>query len=211
MHDYAIDSGVRRNWTISIFCVSMIIGVLLQPVVDAIALGPLAPFLKSIHSQHPFVLIFRGTSPLAVYGIIHLCFSRLIWKSKRIRFGWLLDLPNLNGRWTGNLRSSFDERDSTPIEVTIRQTWDKMSIVLKTDRSASASVTGALQCGAGEGFVLHYIYENRPKSFEAQTMHSHVGTVRLDVGEDKLTGEYYTGRDRCTYGEIVLRRAFEPG
>lgn len=207
MHDYAIDSGIRRNCTISVFCVSVIVSTLLQPIVETMSLGPLDPFLKSISSQHPLILFFRGASPLVVYTFIHLSFSRWLWKSKCFRPKWLVNLPDLNGRWTGHLRSSYGNQDIIQIEVDIRQNWDKMSIVLRTNHSVSESVIGALQCGAGEKFVLYYLYENKPKAFEASTMHSHRGTARLAVEAGELTGEYYTGRDRCTYGEIVLRKA----
>jgi hypothetical protein len=39
-------------------------------------------------------------------------------------------------------------------------------------------------------------------------MHAHRGTVRLDVLDQwkTLDGQYYTGRDRITYGRLTLRR-----
>jgi len=58
-----------------------------------------------------------------------------------------------------------------------------------------------------DGVALIYQYENRPLADATGTMHIHFGTAMLRVSDgNKLTGDYYAGRDRRTFGRISCCR-----
>ena len=204
MHDYAFASVERRRWTIAIFCISIVLSTFLQPLVGLVSSSELDPFLKSIQLRHWSTLIFRGATPIVVFGFFHMAFSKRLWRNSLLRSSGLVSLPDLNGTWQGHLITSYKNHSKTPIKVTIRQTWDKMSVKLNTCESTSASFIAAIQCDGGEQCILYYLYKNEPNQFVRDTMHEHGGTARLHIEKDELRGDYYTGRDRYTQGEIVL-------
>jgi hypothetical protein len=64
-----------------------------------------------------------------------------------------------------------------------------------------------IQVADPEGVALTYQYENQPVADAMSTMHMHYGTAMLRMsGGTKLTGDYYAGRDRGTFGRISCRR-----
>jgi hypothetical protein len=93
-----------------------------------------------------------------------------------------------------------------PASATIRQSWTRMSVTMDFALSRSRSLTGALLAEGEFGTELHYEYANQPKYTATESMHTHKGTCVLLVHDDRLEGDYYTGRDRMTFGSIVLRR-----
>jgi hypothetical protein len=64
-----------------------------------------------------------------------------------------------------------------------------------------------IQAADPEGVALTYQYENQPLANATNGMHMHYGTAMLRVSDGKkLTGDYYAGRDRGTFGRISCRR-----
>src|SRR5258706_167212 len=56
-------------------------------------------------------------------------------------------------------------------------------------------------------FALIYQYQNQPLVGAANSMHMHFGTAMLRISEGGcLVGDYYSGRDRRTFGRICCRR-----
>jgi hypothetical protein len=54
---------------------------------------------------------------------------------------------------------------------------------------------------------LTYQYQNQPLANAMRTMHMHYGTAMLRMSDDDtLTGDYYAGRDRRTFGRISCRK-----
>ena len=54
--------------------------------------------------------------------------------------------------------------------------------------------------------IVIYDYLNEPNQDAVDTMHIHRGTGRLLLIDDRLEGDYYTGRDRRNTGTIRLQR-----
>jgi hypothetical protein len=64
-----------------------------------------------------------------------------------------------------------------------------------------------IQASDPEGIALIYQYENQPLADATRTMHMHYGTAMLRMWDgNDLTGDYYAGRDRRTFGRIHCRR-----
>jgi hypothetical protein len=193
MHSYASDSPDRRiaPWIIAIFAVGV-------------------AFLYGLLSR-----MFRISSPwwceapsiMSVYGIIHWVYSSRLWRC-RVCGLRLSGIPNCNGTWYGPLHSSYNGGTNFEGMLVIHQTWGKMVIEFRTDSSASYSRMAALYITPGPSEGLIYEYASDPRADAKETMHAHRGFAFLKLSTDRnwLEGDYYTGRDRTTYGTMRLRR-----
>ena len=147
-------------------------------------------------------------SMLGAYGLAHLWFDRRGWRARWVRRIAFIRTPDLNGLWEGHVTSSIDGHDKqTSVQVRIQQRWTRMLVTLEADTSRSQSLSAALLVASQYGTRLSYEYSNTPKAGAASTMHMHPGTTVLTlISADEMNGEYYTGRDRQTYGSITLTR-----
>jgi hypothetical protein len=148
-------------------------------------------------------------SVLGFFALIRAVFDRYLWRNKVIRKIFRIDVPDLNGRWEGQLFSSYTNH-SSPVNVgmTIYQTWTNIQISLETANSISRSRAAAFVINQPEIKSLIYEYLSEPRPNAIDTMHTHHGTGELHIKVDDtlLDGEYYNGRDRQTYGTFNLQR-----
>jgi len=144
---------------------------------------------------------------LFFYGVLFTIFDKWAWKIFR-KIGFI-KTPDLNGKWKGYLKSSFDEH-SVEIEATLKifQDWTRIKIILTTEQSSSYSETASFVIETPEGKYLSYQYINEPKSDAVNTMSIHRGTARLlfNEKENTLNGEYYSGRNRQNFGSLYFKR-----
>lgn len=147
-------------------------------------------------------------SVFGFYGFLLLVLDRWAWRWGPI--AQLLRVPDLSGRWKGTLRTSHDDfRQEHPVQLTVTQSWSMIRMVLETSSSASHSVAAhVIESGGTEPYEIVYQYDNTPKAGVVSTMHGHRGTAHLRLSADasKLTGEYYTGRDRQNHGSMEFTR-----
>ena len=140
------------------------------------------------------------------YGILYQSFDHYLWKWAVLRKLRLVSVPNLNGRWSGEVRSSYvSDVPSLPVSVLVRQRWSKLVIRLEAAHSRSHSVSATLRTRDLAYPTLDYMYRNEPKADAQGTMHTHRGTAMLELKGSVLEGDYYTGRDRREIGTIELR------
>jgi hypothetical protein len=150
----------------------------------------------------------------AVWGFYVLfwrMFDRLLWNWPLLRVIGLVKVPDLGGRWVGHGLSSYKDAAGRPTEygitITITQRWTACLVHTETDASWSDSLIGAILLGNGRPPALSYEYKNQPRAHAGSTMHAHPGMTRLEMADaTHLVGEYYSGRDRQTYGTLTLTR-----
>ena len=141
------------------------------------------------------------------YSGLHWLFDRHIWKSRTLGRLGVVQIPDLNGLWTGSVRSSIDNYTSAyEVKVVIRQHWSRLTVRLETEHSQSRSLGATFRIGDLPYPELSYLYINEPKAGSHVSMNSHRGTVVLEFKETVLEGQYYTGRGRMTNGTIHLTR-----
>ena len=193
MHAYSIDTNERKNILLCLAVISIVFSW---------------GFYK-ILSNHQIALPWWVESPsvLFFYGLLFVIFDKWLWQYfKKINF---VKTPNLNGEWSGSLKSSFDNH-SLGVKATLRifQTWTRIKILLTTDQSSSHSETASIVIDVPEGEYLSFQYINEPKPNAVKTMSIHRGTVRLlfDEKKNSLEGEYYSGRDRQNFGSLYFER-----
>ena len=205
MHPYSSDAR-RRNilWMLAVLSVVVHewVGAPLRSEVEFLADGVGIP---------PILIwtVTRLLSPLGVFAILHLMFDRLFWRIlSYLRVG-VVRAPNLNGKWRGYLKSSHDEfQKQHRIEVQISQTWSKISIRLKTSKSASVSHAASFILRDNLQPRLVYTYQNDPKYHSVGPLQIHKGTAEFVVkSQSRLTGNYYTDPGReGNYGTIELQK-----
>jgi hypothetical protein len=152
------------------------------------------------------------SSVVFLYGVFYTLFKKYGWK-----WGWLRGLtristPILSGEWVGIVQSNFDGAIGAEhaVTVTIGQDWTEILIRLSAPNSKSHSLSASMVVTEDE-CILIYDYLNEPQQNAAQTMHMHRGTARLILtANDRLEGDYYTGRDRNNIGIIRLQRSRTP-
>ena len=141
------------------------------------------------------------------YSALYWLFDRHVWRCPILGKLEIVQVPDLNGTWTGYLRSSYDDYKSNyPITVVIRQRWSRITVRLETEQSHSRSLAATLRVVDLPRPELSYLYINEPNPGASGTMNIHRGTVDLEFSEDSLEGHYYTGRGRMTNGTMRLTR-----
>jgi hypothetical protein len=143
-------------------------------------------------------------------GIAYFVFAAWLWRWKRLQ-GWLIPFPDLNGTWQGHIQTNWKNvEDKTPGPIpailTIKQTFGRVSCVMRTDEMESHSYL--------EGFCIDkdaqvrrlcYSYTSRPKAALRDRSTPHDGTMLFNIiGKPvhKLEGEYWTQRQ--TNGTVTL-------
>jgi len=192
MHAYSTDSDERR-----------VVPLLLALV--AISLAWLSSKLLALtHLSVPWWV--DAPSLMAFYGALYTLFDKRLWRNAFVCKLGLVKIPNLAGCWRGYLISSFDGKRHNLV-INIFQTWTQLAVFLATTSSISRSCAAVIQVGDPDGVALIYQYQNQPLADATRTMHMHFGTAMLRVSnEDCLVGDYYSGRDRRTFGRICCRR-----
>lgn len=138
-------------------------------------------------------------------------FKAYLWKY-RLFTGWLVYVPDLNGKWSGHISSNWiDPKTKKPIptisvEATIKQTLTTLTIDMETEEMISKSVSADPCPDTHRGVCeLSYIYESVPKATVRERSQIHYGAAQLNTnGRDRLRGNYWT--DRETTGTISLKR-----
>jgi hypothetical protein len=144
-------------------------------------------------------------SVFGFFGFFLWLYDNYLWKLKLFQKIEWFKIPNLNGKWETEIRSSFDNFKTPMVSsMLINQTASKMSIISETTMSISQSNIAAILRAEKHRFELTYTYINKPKADSVNTMQIHYGTgffsIKADTGA--LEGEYYTGRGRQTFGTI---------
>jgi hypothetical protein len=188
MHGYSTDTDEKR--VVILFLAAL-----------AIALAWLSSnLLAAIHLAMPWWA--DAPSSMFFYGVLYALFDRRLWRHPLVHKLGLVKTPNLTGCWRGYLTSSYDNHAKRhDLSVDIFQSWTQISILFSTVTSVSRSCVAVIQVSDPEGIALIYQYENQPLADATRTMHMHYGTAMLRMlNGNGLTGDYYAGRDRGTFG-----------
>ena len=192
MHPYEVAGQAKV--VVALAAASILIVWLIHVVLDVIDFDP--EWWLSVPS-------FAG-----FYSGLYWLFDRYVWKLGLLRKLNLVQLPDLNGKWVGEVTSSYNRGGSAqPVSVVILQRWSKIFVKLESEQSRSWSITASLKTDDLPNPELSYQYVNEPKSNAPGTMEMHRGTATLELSGSELEGDYYTGRGRGEVGTIKLRKA----
>lgn len=196
MHSYATNSNERKIVPLCLACISILAAWGLNRGFELTQLT--LPWWIDVPS---FVFF---------YGIIYFLFEKYIWRFRLLHKIRVVKVPDLNGDWKGYISSSFDAH-ATKYNATLKihQSWTHISIILKSENSKSHSLAASINIDSSLGTILSYEYLSDPMPNAVNTMHIHRGTVRFSLETDGkvLDGEYYSGRDRQTFGILRFERS----
>ena len=191
MHSYELEG--RATVVVAITGVSVLLVWLLHIGLGAVAFDP--QWWLSVPS-------FAGC-----YSGLHWLFDRYVWRLGLLRKLKLILLPDLNGTWVGEVKSSYNRDGSAhSVSAVIMQRWSKVVIRLDTENSRSRSISASLRTTDLTNPELSYQYINEPKSNAPGTMAMHRGTATLELIGSRLEGDYYTGRGRGEVGTVTLSK-----
>jgi SMODS-associating 2TM, beta-strand rich effector domain len=165
----------------------------------------LEPIFKRWTMIDSIVKMSHSFSTLTLMSIGFIFVNEVGWKLKI--FKWLVDLPNLNGRYKGRLLSTFLDPDtgktiSKECVIEIRQNASRIHLSAyfsddgaKSPSSSSHSVSEQLVRERSGFFKLYYIYVNDTGFLEGE-VRNHTGTSYFLYYPDikTLHGDYYNQR-----------------
>jgi len=202
MHEYTVIGHPREK----IIYFIAFISIFLSPILSKLILDSFAHYFNVI-----FSLSISGTF---IFGCLYYLFSHSFWSFKI--FNYFYNFPDLNGEWT--CKGLSYKIDNNPVTATnwdgkiiIKQTWDKILIILTTNNSSSKSlsVISGIKHYPGLGYKLSYHYENTPNISEPE-LKKHEGFCVLTFNEtlERSDGFYFNNiKERKTYGELSLTRS----
>lgn len=174
----------------------------------SVCIGFLATLFVDLEWIEPLNVILWPLTGGAVFAVLFAIFEKIIWRKKWLN--WFVGVPDLAGVWQVE-GQSFDEKEKPTYqwqaEITISQSYEKLSIHLKTESSSSQSVTAAILPEGDTGFRLIYSYRNAPRPGNAE-LNRHLGHCEL-LFNKKLTqaeGDYFNSSGRTTHGTMKLER-----
>jgi hypothetical protein len=165
-----------------------------------------------------FVPIFIKTSlssisTMPIFGVLFIILDQFLWRSSMIRKIGLVRVPDLNGTWVGAIKSSLDDYQiEIPASMRITQTWTKIRIHFDAKDASSYSNMCHISTSDPSECSITWEYLTRPKPNAPSRMVMHYGTCKLtgdisyDYNVQRLQGEYYTERNRSSYGEQWFER-----
>lgn len=195
-HEYTVQNGCNRsNIGKTIYAFS------------ALLAGGLSLIFIKCFTQFSSIPDFILTAILTalLFFIFYYAFNNWIWKIKIVSN--FLKFPDISGNWVCNGVSSF-ENFSWQAQVKIIQTWDRIRIVLITDKSSSESISTAIIYDDIKGYRLVYNYRNQPDSLDDESLKTHIGFVelKLDLDKNQASGNYYNVSGRKTFGNFFWTR-----
>jgi hypothetical protein len=164
---------------------------------------------QNLNNINYYKAVSHIPTTITISIIVWIVFIKWAWKWK-LFYPWLVQTPNLSGKWEGVLKSNWDggKLEPIPTEMTITQSFLHIQIKIKTGESRSYSVGASFDIDEERGYQqLFYSYINTPKAGVRNRSEIHYGTTLLhfegrDV--DTLEGEYWTSRE--TTGEIKIKK-----
>lgn len=167
----------------------------------------------------PSIIVFTDSFTLPFFMFTFLYFINNKWWKNGL-FKWLIDIPNLNGRYVGKVQSSYLENGQPKIidcVLEIKQTASNIHIFGYFGElnggvisSTSVSTSESIVKEKNDFFRLYYVFTNETGGLPEKP-NNHSGTAKLLYFPDKkmLEGEYYNmlknnGIISVTFEQYVL-------
>lgn len=201
MHGYIINGKRRHSAIFWLAVISVLVGLGLTYWIDLILSK-----LETMKGTQIIVLLYSaifGVGSGAIFTLLYYLFDNFFWKIKI--FGNI----DLSGKYQCEGVSkdkSQKEKDRFVGTIIIKQTWTKISVNLKTDKSHSDSFMAKIsQNGVGD-LRLDYCYTNNTNQTNIDMVSRHTGTATI-IFSSEIKGKYYNQPDdRMRYGELVLTK-----
>lgn len=203
MHDYMIKNKVRRRvneilicgYLMAVFVIKYFVGDHLFDITFKFfnTLKIPANYDVSIYIGDLLSIILPGVG----IGVVYWIYDKWAW-----RWWWVKKwhkVPDLNGHWEALIDSPLKGSRKPVIEMTIQQTWNKISIYGKSQHGTETISDSAMVMEREGGTYMGYSYRIHHRKEP-----SYPGFNMLLYKEDKLHGDYYSNKDvRDDFREIL--------
>ena len=201
MHGYIINGKRRHSAIFWLAVISVLVGLGLTYWIDLILSK-----LETMKGTQIIVLLYSaifGVGSGAIFTLLYYLFDNFFWKIK------IFGNVDLSGKYQCEGVSkdkSQKEKDRFTATIIIKQTWTKISVNLKTDKSYSDSFMAKIsQNGVGD-IRLDYCYTNNTDQTNKDMVSRHTGMATI-IFSSEIKGKYYNQPDdRMRYGELVLSK-----
>ena len=201
MHGYIINGKRRHSAIFWLAVISVLVGLGLTYWIDLILSK-----LETMKGTQIIVLLYSaifGVGSGAIFTLLYYLFDNFFWKIK------IFGNVDLFGKYQCEGVSkdkSQKEKDRFTATIIIKQTWTKISVNLKTDKSYSDSFMAKIsQNGVGD-IRLDYCYTNNTDQTNKDMVSRHTGTATI-IFSSEIKGKYNNQPDdRMRYGELVLSK-----
>jgi len=173
--------------------------------------GVAVHYVSDIFDKHLGISI----SVISVVSIFLILLNEYLWKIKP--FSWLFWIPNIQGRYKGEIKfihPKTKEEMIMPTVIVVKQTASTIKInsffkkLNGNNSTHSESKVANIVKEGDDTFSVIFTYENKGTPGNPEFA-PHYGTNFLKLiedGKDKiLTGYYYTNRNPQTKGEITVK------
>lgn len=204
MHVYSIDKDIRRKVIVVIFGISIFISIIMKYLLS-VPIEFIGECIKKVELLK--ILLQIGNvldvfldiiSAPVIYAILYWWFDKKLWKTEYINK--VLQIPDLNGEWTGKAKSSFGDNNEYTMKLTIKQTWSKISFValFPDTNSKSESNCASFFIETNGDKKIGFGFVNRSREVSAQQYDGY-NVLELD-SENEIAGRYFNNRDNSAFG-----------
>ncbi len=165
-----------------------------------------------LNDKSNFATYLKPISSVVTLNVfVFFLFSNFLWKWEKF-YNWLVPIPNLNGTWKGEIKSNWIDPktnkrpNSIPVILTIKQSFSKISCVMRTKEMESRSFIADFVIDKDNQILkLVYSYDSVVKEIVKKRSPRHNGTISFDIINNgkELIGVYWTERE--TTGAINLK------
>ncbi|MEE4790882.1 hypothetical protein V2K52_25545 [Pseudomonas alliivorans] len=203
MHEYVVSYHDRKK----IYYIAAI--------VSGLACGLLVFLVSQLNSLTGFAIV--APSGAVVFVLVFLVFDLWIWKFKLLYDWGMIKIPNIHGDWVASIiadPSGQTGSEKAPIgaKLKIHQSYTRLAIRLKTEKSESISQMASLEMVSPDCFKLRYEYLASYRANEHASPSTHYGVTELTLESSSNTfdaeysARYYTESDRDSRGNISISR-----
>ncbi len=192
-HAYSCDTKDRYLVHIYLIILSIALAYLIQIICN------------QMNREIPWWIGLPGI--FSIYGTLYYGFKTWLWQWKFFRAIFFIRTPNIQGSYSGIIKSSYDNfKSEKEVDIKILQSWDRIVINQKTESSHSFSQSCSISINDQDIPTISYLYLNEPKFGSIKSMEIHYGMCMLYIGNERLDGDFFTGRGRQTFGTIETEK-----
>ena len=174
-------------------------------VILALASVSLVSFLDKLLSHFTFEE-YAAPSAMVVFLTLTKFYDVLLWKFA-VKIGFS-SIPNINGKWLGELSKNTGQR--FPVSMEITQTWKTMQVTMHTELTTGSLQVASISISNKNRAIAKWIYNLKPRNYDLPDGYNPnaegVNEFRIlkDETSLKLDGSYYSSQFRG--GKIELTK-----
>lgn len=203
MHTYSINSKRKNFVLIFLIIITSIVYNFFQRIGFVESLVSFENNIAVISILIDWGFISVVVTPILIFRLIYYLFNNYIWRFKLV--AKLLEVPNINGCYKGELISMYKDPhsgkvvDPIKMELKVTQTYEEILFIsiFPNSPSESRSEMGALMSFDRDIAEFIFAYDNKSEETNIEN-HHHEGMNRLkfNIVHGEVSGNYFNNRGK---------------